>query len=123
MDRRNRVFGSETSFDRAYPKLQDAVVEYRRYTHTPETDQGTAFPERHSIRNDGGVIQCTNPACEGGGFEVDALIDDARRSPEGVKEDILSCKGHERMGGGKTRTCCSCIRYKIQTFPKKDDNL
>jgi hypothetical protein len=119
MDRSNRVFGGPARFDEMYPDLQDAVVDYKQYMHGSLAEQGTDFPEHHSIRTEGGVIQCTNKACTGGGFEVDAIIVDARRSPGGVKDGKLLCAGREKMGGGQTRLCGSRMRHRIRTIQKE----
>ena len=121
MDRSNRVFGRLVIFEVAYPDLQDAVVDYRQYMRGSAAEQGTDFPEHHSICNHGGVIHCTNAACTGGGFEVDALIRDACSSPGGVKEGRLPCAGREKMGRGQTRGCGSFIRYRIRTIQKVTD--
>jgi hypothetical protein len=118
MDRSNRVFGPLGSFDAAYPDLQDAVVKYKQYMRGSAAEQGTNFPECHNICNHGGVIQCTNVACTNGGFEVDALINDARRAPGGAKEGKMACAGREKMGRRQTRSCGSCIRYRIKVIEK-----
>src|SRR5689334_8603120 len=117
MDRTNRVFGRTSSFEEAYPDLQDVIVNYKQYMMGSPAGSGKDVPEYHSIRNHGGVIRCNNALCNKGGFEVDRHISEATTEESELK--LMSCSGHEKMGRGQTRSCGSWIRYKIRTVPKE----
>ncbi len=118
MDRSNRVFVQQTSFDQAYPELQDVIIEYKQYMLGSPAGQGKDLPERHSVRNHGGVIRCNNPLCNNGGFEVDLRISEALADPSEEPKQ-MKCSGHEKMGRGQTRSCYSFIRYKMRSVPKQ----
>jgi hypothetical protein len=121
MDRSNRVFSRLTTFDTAYPELQDVVVRYKQYMMGSPAGQGTDLPDHHSIRNYGGVIACTNPLCNKGGFEVDRDIPASDDGDKDAKPKLMMCSGHEKMGRGQTRRCGSWIRYKSKAIPKETE--
>ncbi len=118
MDRSNRVFGYQTTFEQAYPDLEDVIVEYKQYMMGSPAGQGKDLPERHSIRNSGGVIPCDNSLCNNGGFEVDLRIPEVLSSSDD-KPKSMKCSGHEKMGRGQTRSCLSFISYKLRPIPKR----
>jgi hypothetical protein len=117
MDRTNHVFGRYTTFDEAYPTLSDAVIDYKQYMFGSSAADSENLPEHYSIRNGGGVIDCKNPACVGGGFTIDRAINDVDASD---KPKTMRCSGHENMGRGQTRSCLSRIRYKVRLISRTE---
>lgn len=114
MDTSNYVFGREMSFEKAYPDLEDIVVEFKQYKLLSPGASGDDVPVRHSIRMEGGRIPCDNPACINGGYRIDSLKPD---SDAGNKTGTISCGGHENMGLQK-RSCFWQMRYRVQLIRK-----
>src|ERR1035438_7127455 len=101
MDRSRRVFGSLKPFDEVFPDVEDADVEYtengmfesrrrRAPYHQPDREQ----PRRrfHRIQH-GGLIQCSNPLCRRGGYEIDLILSDMRRAKETERKGSIPCPG------------------------------
>jgi hypothetical protein len=117
MEKSSYVFGREMSFEKAFPNLEDIIVEYKQYKFLSPAASGEDLPRRHSIRRDGGQIVCDNPACSNGGFRIDSVINDSDAED---KTGTMSCSGHEKMGQGQKRSCLSQIKYRIRLVPKAE---
>jgi hypothetical protein len=107
------VFGKETSFEKAYPELEDAIVEYMQYKSLFPSAKDTSLPQRFSLKSDGGRIPCDNPTCVNGGFWIDAV---ASTNDNNEIRDTR-CPGHENVGRG-SRSCLSRLRYRVRLVPK-----
>lgn len=117
MDRSNRLFGREVpSFDQAYPMLNNATIEYY------ETGEGTEpFRGRKKeaygtpVRVWTGLIPCSNPRCNRGGYEIDSDINGMVGSGQVTREFIASCKGDEGTPAGRRRgePCSNELHYRL----------
>lgn len=112
MDRSNRFFaGPPTTFEEAYPNVEDAIIEWKEST----LGINPSGLGRASIKELGGLIQCRNPLCRRGGFEIDFELGMMIRKKETVKEDMLVCPGDEGSPKGRRpgKRCLNGIKYKI----------
>jgi hypothetical protein len=113
MDRSNRIFAPLTSsFDDAYPTLEDATIRYTEFDFGSEETKGII-----SFRRQGGLLRCGNPRCFRGGYELDWEVN--RMIREGVLEKTvtISCSGDE--GTPKQKRGDSCDRSIIATIELK----
>ena len=123
MDRSRRVFGSLKPFDEVFPDVEDADVEStesgklesRRRAplyHQPDREQPRL--RFHRIQH-GGLIQCSNPLCRRGGYEIDLILSEMRRSKETERQGSIPCPGDEGSPKGRHRgsRCGNTIDYRI----------
>src|SRR3989344_7490102 len=96
---RNRLFiGTPTTFEKAHPELEDAVIEW---THS---DFGIkpSGKMKSSLKEIGGFIQCSNPLCQRGGFDIDIeILNPMLDEKETMKKGILTCPGDEGSPKGR----------------------
>jgi hypothetical protein len=113
MDRSNRVFGSLTKFDEAFPDLEDAIVEWEETG--AGLDEWSRGPHTVSLRHRGGLLRCSNPLCRRGGFEVDLEVSLLRMKHETEKAGELWRPGDEGSPKGRRmgRRCLNRIKYKL----------
>jgi hypothetical protein len=93
MRRDRRLFSEPATFEEAFPRLEDAVVEYR--------EEGPGAPgtaQRATARGDTleGLIPCSNPGCRSGGFEVDLVFHEMIEAGERERQGALRCPGSLR---------------------------
>lgn len=93
MRRDRRLFSELTTFEDAFPQLEDAVVEYREEGKGATGGTGRAAASDESLE---GLIPCSNPGCRSGGFEVDLLFHEMIQAGEVQREGVLACPGSER---------------------------
>jgi hypothetical protein len=132
MDRSRRVFGSLKPFDDVFLDVEDADVEYtesgkfdtrrpvslyhrgrrRGLGLQPECEQPRS--RFHSIKG-GGLIECSNPLCRGGGYEIDSILSEMRRLRETERKGSISCPGDEGSPKGRRRgsRCGNKIQYTL----------
>jgi hypothetical protein len=118
---------STKSFDEVFPNVEDAHV---WYTESREGDwkmgrwnvrgslrsRSTPRNERefHNVRN-GVLIQCGNPRCRRGGFNLSLVLLEMTKSGETEKEGSLSCRGDEGSPQGRRRgkSCGNEMKYNV----------
>ena len=110
MDRSRRVFGTLSSFDKVFPQLEDALVQFTEYELASEKRNGT-----HSLRAWGGLMHCGNSRCRRGGYEVDRVVSEMIRENVTEKEFELRCPGDEGTPKGRKRgqNCYRSIKGKV----------
>jgi hypothetical protein len=120
MDRSRRVFGSLKPFDEVFPDVEHADVEYTESGKFERT-RLWATPYRqldhrrfHSIQH-GGLIQCSNPLCRRGGYELDLILSEMRRAKETERKGAGPCPGDEGSPKGRRRgrRCGNTIEYTL----------
>ncbi len=106
------VFG--IPFEEAFPDLEDAQVEWQwlNVEGLPLTGEVKQMHYKAGIFQ--GVIQCNNPSCQGGGFEVERVVDRMFQAGEAEKVGIIVCPGWE----GEERPCVRSISYRIKLVYK-----
>lgn len=93
MRRDRRLFSELTTFEDAFPQLEDAIVECRE---EGEGATGTAARAAAVDETLEGLIPCSNPACRSGGFEVDLLFHAMVQTGQAEREGVLACPGTVR---------------------------
>jgi hypothetical protein len=75
LDRSRRVFAPLTeSFETAFPRLQDGVIEFKEFNFCYEEHSSV-----WSLRRSGGQMACANPKCFRGGYEFECEVHDMIR--------------------------------------------
>ena len=108
------------TFARRFPELKDVILEWEECLPSGEIlPQGTG-PFPHSMRAAGGrfepLLACQNPRCQGGGFEVEFLVESMMSGRQEERTGLMVCMGVEQgQGSRKDRTpCTAAIRYRIR---------
>ncbi|MDD5589084.1 MAG: hypothetical protein PHP92_03470 [Candidatus Nanoarchaeia archaeon] len=126
MDRSGRIFASRGTFDEVFPNFEDVIID------VTESGDGLFYPgigsdnksRKHSVKERGGLIGCSNPSCKQGGFEMDFIIHNMVRKNETTRIDSMFCAGWE--GSKKLRykhnKCMNKIDYKITIIYKEGYN-
>ncbi|MFA5929281.1 MAG: hypothetical protein WC861_00185 [Candidatus Micrarchaeia archaeon] len=130
MDRSMRVFGELTTFDKAFPALEDAILEYRETgygtyeQYQSEEEKKRKYDRQVSIKERGGLLRCSNPSCRRGGYEIDFAISAMTGSKQTEKEGFIVCHGDEGTPKGRKigRRCVNTIHYKLTLTYKESKN-
>ena len=112
-----------------FPTVEAVAVEwdeYHRFGEGPPVQRG-AFS--HSIRATAEgfapIPPCSNPGCQGGGFEILEVVESMLSDRLEDKAGLLVCIGWERTKSRQTEPspCTQVIDYQIRvTYRKKDDS-
>jgi len=122
MDRTDRVFDNPSTFEKAFPTLQDAIVECTEFKFLNRQ----VGSRRFDLRSQGGLMRCSNPRCYRGGYELDhevsRLLSNQVKDSQVTEISIqMSCPGDEgtpkRIVG---RTCGYSIEGKVRLSYKSD---
>ena len=106
------VFGEKTTFEKAFPDVEECVVEVE------ETGRGrfkSLNQDAKHHRNPGRYINCSNPECYNGGFDIGSAIHDMVRARETEREGSELCQGNEGSPKGRRiyKKCQNFFEYKI----------
>lgn len=102
------------SFSQIFPELEDAVVEWEEIVQGltgEETPTGRSVMRVKSGYFQG-LIPCRNPECQGGGFEIERVLDEMVQMGEEAREGLLVCPGW--IGDADQLPCVNSITYTIQ---------
>ena len=72
MDRSNRIFAPQTSFEKAFPTIESATIssyEDGEGIHGFDESRRRTFGKALPVTN--GLVRCRNPRCKRGGYEID----------------------------------------------------
>lgn len=114
------VYGSKTSFEKAFPEIEDLKIE------VTETGEGTTqFNRKQVYRKQtlrGEYINCHNPLCYNGGFSIGEII---RNMTSNKQTELLThrgCQGYEGSPKGRRRygICANSFDIKVAIIYKKD---
>lgn len=120
------VVSKRSNVVKRFPTVEAVTVEWeehRRPGERPSVESGTFS---HVMRATGGTFEpmlpCSNPDCQGGGFEilelVESMVSDRRKDKAGV----LVCIGWEHTKNSHTEQspCTRVLSYRIRlTYRKK----
>ena len=115
MKRDSRIFLGKAydAFKEAFPQVKSIQLEYTEHGHL-----GTLKPcvsEKHFLteKTISGVIRCSNPSCQDGGYEIDLrLAIDVFHKKKKEQTGIISCGGYTKKGKRAGRNCPNFIEYK-----------
>jgi hypothetical protein len=117
------MFGTKGTLAEVYPQIKDIIVEVQ------ESGYGVdSWNSNRTYTKDffpGEFIDCSNPSCFGGGFQLGSYL--RRMVTEGNTEleDSKSCRGNEGSPKGRRiyRSCINTFEFKIkiqyETQPKQ----
>jgi len=108
------VFVSKTdSFDKAFPEIEDVKVE------VTESGEGLTQFNRERIYSKrtlrGEYIDCHNPMCYNGGFDIGEIIRDMIRNKQAELVTYKTCQGYEGSPKGRRRyrSCVNSFNIKV----------
>lgn len=119
MRRKNKAGGALPNgweFSKAYPMLADAVFIFEEFDFSGLVRAGV-----HSLRRQGLQVDCSNPHCHEGGYDLRPEIDlmlfrDLRRT----KLICLQCEGWEtKPTRSPTNVCTGCMEGTLELHIKK----
>lgn len=126
MSERFRVdpfYNGVSHFKTAFPSLGDAIVEWRERRGPEDTRQSdirkTGYRRGNFTR---GLLPCSNPLCQEGGYQIDRLIAEMLRLGEMQREGMMLCAGRE-MGDETRRGPLRCpyrMDYKVTLTPRME---
>jgi hypothetical protein len=102
-----------------FPTVEAATVEWEEYRHSGDEPPSQSGVFSHSMRVAGGVFEpilpCSNPDCQGGGFEILEVVEWMVSNQYKEKTGLLVCIGWERTKGRQTEQspCTRVIGYRI----------
>lgn len=105
-------------FAKAFPEVQDVVVEYE-VSSRDIAGASTAHGQFTMGVLEGtfqGQIPCRHPQCHGGGFEIEHVLDTMVQEREESREGVLVCPGW--LGDCDRVPCVNSITYNIEVFYK-----
>jgi len=110
MNRSNLVFVELGPFERAFPLLESAIVEFTEFNLHLKGRSG-----KWRVEWDGGLMRCGNERCRRGGYEFDWEIHQMVREKLTEKMVRIECPGDEGSPKGlkRGRRCERYIKAKI----------
>lgn len=116
--KRGPFFGEKVSFEKAFPTIEDVLVEVK------EQGQG-AFGDkiRYKKSSIGEYIDCSNPLCYNGGFSIGRILRKMIENKQTELETSKFCKGYEGSPKGKRRyrNCINRFKIKVNIKYKKEE--
>lgn len=114
-------YNGVSHFKSAFPTLGDAVIEWRERRGPEDARQGdirkTGFRRGNFTQ---GLLPCSNPLCQEGGYQADRLIAEMLQLNETSREGMMLCAGRE-MGDETRRGPIRCpyrIDYRVTLTPR-----
>ncbi|MDE2059659.1 MAG: hypothetical protein KGL31_04285 [candidate division NC10 bacterium] len=112
-----------------FPTVEAATVEWEECSRAGEGSPAEGGAFSHSMRAAGGAFEpmlpCSNPGCQGGGFEILEVVESMISDQCEDKAGLLVCIGWERIKGRQTEKspCTRAISYRIRLTYRKRDGL
>jgi hypothetical protein len=124
MDRSNRIFAPQTTFEKAFPTIESATISSYEdgegiYRFVDESRRGT-FDKGLPVKS--GLLRCSNPHCRRGGYEIDHSLHEMVRENATEKEFDLACPGDEGSPKGRRpgRSCGNVLHYHLRIKYKSE---
>lgn len=112
-----------------FPSVEALAVEWEEFHRFGEGTPVQRGTFAHSIRASTGgfapILPCSNPGCQGGGFEILEVVESMLSDRLEEKAGLLVCIGWERTKSRQTEPspCTQVIDYRIKvTYRKKSDS-
>lgn len=100
-------------FAEAFPEVADAVVEWEAWTR--DLVGASALHGRFTMGVSAGYfhgrIRCHHPECQGGGFDIERILDEMVQRREEAREGILVCAGW--IADRDQVPCVNRVTYRI----------
>jgi len=113
---RNRLIAMPAEFLKAFPMLDDVLIESWQEGAGVGNPYTSTLPSRtyglpHSVARR--VIECANRSCKRGGFDIFQDISQMVNEKSIVKEFTGICCGDESSAEGKGRDCVNMLHYRL----------
>lgn len=102
------------SFEKVYPQLVSAVVEFVEYDLGLRSRSG-----KWRAQSNGDLMPCNNPACKGGGYPFDRDFHRMIRERQTEKTLHVRCRGKVATFRGGRRTLTQCEHHLKGTIMLK----
>lgn len=108
--KQDKPLGSPADFERAFPGLEHAVMEYgaERPGGAFQTDRPLPTT-RLRLRKRGPIMHCLNPNCIHGGYDVRRLVREMLGAGELEHAGRISCVSKEGDPGKAWEQCTDCL--------------
>ncbi|MDD5559173.1 hypothetical protein [Candidatus Methylomirabilis sp.] len=112
-----------------FPTVEAVTVEWEECRHSGEEPAAESGTFSHAIRVTGGTLEpilpCSNPGCQGGGFEILEAVESMVSDRQEDKTGLLVCIGWERTKGRQAEQspCTRVISYRIRLTYRKRGGL
>jgi len=112
------LLGEKTTFENAFPQVEECVVTIEESGHGISD-----WSRTRTYRNPGEYINCQNPLCYNGGFNIGWPIREMVEKRKTQKEDSALCQGNEGSPKGHRiyRKCMNFFKYKISIKYRYDE--
>lgn len=108
------VIGSKGMLGDVYPEIKDITVE----VHESGDGVDSWNKDRTYDKNyfPGEFVDCSNPSCYGGGFQLGSYLAQMVRERQTDLEDAKTCRGNEGSPKGRRiyRSCLNTFKFKIK---------
>lgn len=112
------LLGGTCTFDKAFPELEEALIQYYEIGDGIETMRG--FPPPGTYTNPHQVkeprMRCSNNRCKRGGYDIEQEIRNMIYSRVTEREFILHCEGDEGSPKGrkKGQPCMNMLHVRLK---------
>ena len=114
----NYFLAEKTTFERAFPGIEDIHVTVEEFE-----DFSSKGTRHYNKTNAGEYIDCRNPICYGGGFNLGMLIRNMEMTRETEYETTMFCRGYHGSPKGRKNYGPCEHRFNVRIKIKyKDDN-
>ncbi len=116
--------GGPTSFNKAFPDLEEALIQYYEIGDGIESIRG--YPSLGTYTNLHQVteprMRCSNKRCRRGGYDIEQEIRNMTYSKATEREFILHCEGDEGTPGGRKKgdRCMNMLHVRLKLKYKED---
>lgn len=106
--------GKKVGFVEAFPSISEISVTVIEFKDFWKKNDGFYPNTRYYDQYDlpGQFIDCTNPACDCGGFSIGNIISEMVSTRKESLEDSTKCRGKE--GRNSSRSCMHLFEYQIK---------
>jgi len=118
MERKNHLFGYTDSFEKAFPQLEAALIEYREtgdgvYENRSLGPDPSKYTNPHQVQEP--VMRCSNPRCERGGYQIDREIMNMIYAKAWHREFAIRCPGDEGSPKGRVKgeSCMNMLHVRL----------
>jgi len=115
----NHFFGRKAEFNEVFPEIEDVEVTVQE-TGYGVIDDGVQVHKKNQF---GEHINCSNPRCYNGGFQIGSILRDMVKDKKVEFNLSLDCKGYKGSPKGRIRYGRCFNTFTIQVKIKYKENL
>lgn len=119
------LFRQRTEFAKAFPDLEDAILEYRSSRPGGAFQSARPLPTtRISFRDRGRpIMHCMNPRCQGGDYDFSSTIPEMLAHGALEREGLVAYRGRNVEPGKPWDECARCTwqwDYRLALVPRTE---